>query len=62
MKIVRCSKCGNIAFLLKESGVPMMCCGEKMKELDVDFVQGYYFSRPVDSKNFIKFMFEYKER
>jgi EAL domain-containing protein (putative c-di-GMP-specific phosphodiesterase class I) len=35
---------------------------EKMKELDVDFVQGYYFSRPVDSKNFIKFMFEYKER
>lgn len=35
---------------------------EKMKELDVDFVQGYYFSRPVDSKNFVKFMFEYKER
>ena len=34
MKIVRCSKCGNIAFLLKESGVPMMCCGERMKELD----------------------------
>ena len=34
MKIVRCSKCGNVAFLLKESGVPMMCCGEKMKELD----------------------------
>ena len=34
MKIVRCSHCGNIAFLLKDSGVSMMCCGEKMKELD----------------------------
>ncbi len=34
----------------------------KMKELGVDFVQGYHFSRPVDSKNFIKFMFEYKEQ
>ena len=34
MKIVRCSHCGNVAFLLKDSKVPMMCCGEKMKELD----------------------------
>ena len=34
MKIVRCSHCGNIAFMLKDSGVPMICCGEVMKELD----------------------------
>lgn len=33
----------------------------KMKELGVDLVQGYYFSRPVDSKDFVKFMFEYKD-
>lgn len=34
MKIVRCSHCGNVAYLLKDSGVPMMCCGQKMNELD----------------------------
>lgn len=34
MKIVRCKHCGNIAFMLKDSKVPMMCCGEKMNELD----------------------------
>ena len=34
---------------------------DKMKELGVDFIQGYYFSRPVNPKNFVKFMFEYKD-
>ena len=34
MKIVRCSHCGNIALLLKDSGVPMICCGEVMKDLN----------------------------
>ena len=34
MKIVRCGHCGNIAFMLKDSKVPMICCGEVMKELD----------------------------
>ena len=34
MKIVRCKHCGNIAYLLKDSGVSMICCGETMKELD----------------------------
>ena len=34
MKIVRCRHCGNIAYVLKDSGVSMMCCGEAMKELD----------------------------
>lgn len=29
----------------------------RMKELDVDLIQGYYFSCPVDAKQFIKFMF-----
>ena len=32
-KFVICEHCGNIATLIKDSGVPMMCCGEKMKEL-----------------------------
>lgn len=34
MKILKCSKCGNMAFMLKDSKVPMMCCGEQMKELN----------------------------
>lgn len=28
-----CPHCGNICATIKESGVPLMCCGEKMKEL-----------------------------
>ncbi len=33
MKIFRCEKCGNIITFLKESGAPVQCCGEQMKEL-----------------------------
>lgn len=29
----RCSKCGNIIAYVKESGIPVICCGEPMKEL-----------------------------
>lgn len=32
-KFYVCERCGNIATLIKDSGVPMMCCGQKMKEL-----------------------------
>ena len=31
--IYRCKHCGNIAIKLVDSGVPMMCCGEKMEAL-----------------------------
>ena len=31
--IYRCKRCGNIAIKLVDSGVPMMCCGEKMEAL-----------------------------
>ena len=34
MKILRCKKCGNATFVLKDSGVAMICCGEEMKELN----------------------------
>ncbi|MBP5492763.1 MAG: desulfoferrodoxin [Clostridiales bacterium] len=33
IKIYRCNRCGNIAIKLVDSGVPMMCCGEKMEAL-----------------------------
>jgi superoxide reductase len=29
----RCSHCGNIIAFVKNSGVPVICCGEKMTEL-----------------------------
>lgn len=28
-----CTHCGNIIAMVKSSGVPVVCCGEKMKEL-----------------------------
>ncbi len=33
MRIFRCEHCGNIVSFLNDSGVPVMCCGEKMTEL-----------------------------
>ena len=33
IKIYRCKHCGNIAIKITNSGVPMVCCGEKMEEL-----------------------------
>ncbi len=33
MKFFICETCGNIVAMVKESGVPMMCCGNKMTEI-----------------------------
>lgn len=33
MKFYVCEHCGNIIEYVKESGVPVMCCGQKMKEM-----------------------------
>lgn len=33
MKILKCSHCGNVTFVLHDAGVPMMCCGEPMQAL-----------------------------
>ena len=33
MKFYVCKNCGNIIEFAKTSGVPVMCCGEKMTEL-----------------------------
>lgn len=32
-KLYRCAHCGNVAFKAVDSGVPLVCCGEKMGEL-----------------------------
>ena len=33
MKFFKCEHCGNIVTFLKATGVPVMCCGQKMTEL-----------------------------
>ena len=33
MKFYRCDHCGNIVTFVHNSGVPVMCCGQKMTEL-----------------------------
>jgi superoxide reductase len=33
MKYYVCEHCGNIIEYVKETGVPVMCCGQKMTEL-----------------------------
>ena len=33
MKFYICKHCGNIITKLNDSGVPLICCGEKMQEL-----------------------------
>lgn len=32
-KFLKCEHCGNIVAVVKETGVPVMCCGEKMNEI-----------------------------
>lgn len=32
-KFYRCNHCGNIVGMIQNSGVPIVCCGEKMQEL-----------------------------
>lgn len=33
MKFYVCKHCGNIIAYVKDAGVPIMCCGEKMQEI-----------------------------
>ena len=33
MKFYRCAHCGKIIAVVKETGVPVICCGEPMKEI-----------------------------
>lgn len=34
MKFYECGHCGNIICYMANSGVPVVCCGEKMKEVE----------------------------
>lgn len=32
-KFLVCETCGNIVAMVNDAGVPVMCCGQKMKEI-----------------------------
>ena len=32
-RFFKCSHCGNIVAMVKDTGIPVMCCGEKMAEI-----------------------------
>ena len=32
-KFLICKHCGNIVAMIRDQGVPVYCCGEKMREL-----------------------------
>ncbi len=34
-----CEHCGNIVGMIHSSGVPLMCCGQKMKKLEAGVVE-----------------------
>lgn len=36
MKFYRCKHCGNIIVKMKDSGVSVVCCGEKMAEMPLN--------------------------
>ena len=40
LKFYICQHCGNIVGLIHDSGVPLVCCGEKMSELVPNTTEG----------------------
>lgn len=40
MKLLKCSVCGNIVEMLEDKGVPVMCCGKAMEELQANTSDG----------------------
>ena len=40
IKFLKCKHCGNVVEFVDDSGVPIMCCGEKMQELVANTTDG----------------------
>lgn len=38
-KFYVCEHCGNLVGMIHDAGVPMMCCGQKMKKLEAGVVE-----------------------
>ena len=39
VKFFKCKHCGNVIVKFVDSGVPVVCCGEKMEELKANTVE-----------------------
>lgn len=42
MKLFICKHCGNIIQMVKDKGVPVMCCGQKMELLEPNTTDGAF--------------------
>ena len=52
LKFYVCSHCGNIIVKIKDAGVPVMCCGQKMTEIVAGSVDAAHEKHvPVVEKN-----------
>ena len=40
MKLLKCAVCGNIVEMIEDKGVPVMCCGKPMNELQANTTDG----------------------
>lgn len=40
MKYLKCAKCGQIISVIKDTGVPIICCGEPMQEIKAGMSDG----------------------
>ena len=38
MKLLKCPICGNVVEMVEDHGVPLMCCGKKMEEVEAGAV------------------------
>ena len=38
VKILKCNHCGNMAVMINDTGVPVICCGEAMEVLEANTV------------------------
>ena len=38
-KFYVCEHCGNLVGMINSSGVPMVCCGQKMKKIEAGVVE-----------------------
>ena len=43
-------------------GVETLAQVDRLKSLECDYIQGYYFSKPINKEMFIQFIKEYKKK
>ena len=44
MKFYKCKHCGQMVAIVKETGVPIICCGEPMEEIMTRILQNQWLT------------------